>query len=92
MKGISTSSLSFIYESGTNTLGHSLQQFNTHDHFGNLISFSGESHILANAASLAHGRIGYPSGNTASPYLEKIFPSFNCSADTLVNLFLKLVY
>ena len=36
-----------------------LQQFNTHDHFGNLISFSGKSHILANAASLACGWIGH---------------------------------
>ena len=28
---------SFIYASGTTTPGHSLQQFNTHDHFENLI-------------------------------------------------------
>ena len=35
--------------------GYSLQQFNTHGHFGHLISLSGKSHIIANAAYLARG-------------------------------------
>ena len=53
-----------ISASGTNTLGNSLQQFNAHNHFVNLISLTGKPHIIANAASLAHGLIGYPPGNT----------------------------
>ena len=39
---------------------HSLQQFNTHDHFGNLISLSGKSHILVNTEYLTCGWFGYP--------------------------------
>ena len=38
-----------------NASGHSLEQFNTNDHVVNLISMSVKSHILVNAASLAHG-------------------------------------
>ena len=55
-----------ISASGTKIPGHSLQQFNTYDHFGNLISLSGKSHILENAASLACGWIISPSVNTTS--------------------------
>ena len=69
------------------TLGHSLQKINTHDHFGNLISFSGNSHILENSEYLERGKIDSPSGNKASLYLEKIVSKFNFLADTLVNEF-----
>ena len=83
MNGRSIYLLPFIYESGTSTPGYSQKQFNTHDHFGNFISFSENSHILANAESLAHGLIGYPTGNTASLYLVKIvwgFLDFFCTS------------
>ena len=41
-KDVCYTSLSpLIYESGTNTPGHSLQQFIIHEHFGNVISLSG---------------------------------------------------
>ena len=69
---------------GTITRGHSLQQFNTHDHFGHLIYFSGESHILKNEAYLACGLIGYTSGNTTSLYLDKIFSALTFSTEPLV--------
>ena len=46
---------------------------------GILIYLSGNSHILENAAYLAHGLIGYPSGNKNSLYLDKMFSSFNFS-------------
>ena len=38
-----------------NTPGHSMKKFNIHDHFGNLISFSGKSHVLENVVSLRRG-------------------------------------
>ena len=59
-------------------LGRSLQNFHTHDHFGNLIYFSVKSHILENTAYLARRWIDYPSGNTTSLYLWKIIYVFNC--------------
>ena len=87
MNGRFTSSSSLSYESRTETPGHSLHQFNTHDHFGNLISFSGKSHILENSASLERGWIGSPSVTTIKLYTDKIFSSLNCSTDPLVNWF-----
>ena len=87
MNGTFASSLLFIYVPGTKTPQHSLQWFITHNQFFNLVSFSGESHILPNAAYLAHGWNDSPSGNIISPYLEKIFSALNCSTDTLVNEF-----
>ena len=85
MNGRSTYFSPFMYAPRTNTTGNSLQKFNTHDHFGNLIFFSGKSHILENAESLACEWIGSTSGNTTSLYLEIIFSALNCSTDTLVN-------
>ena len=70
--------LPLISESGTNTPGHRLQQFNTHEYFGNLIYLSGKSHILKNSASLARGQINYPSGNTTAIYLDAIFSASKC--------------
>ena len=55
INGRSVSLLSFMYASVTNTLGCLLQQFKTYDHFSNLISLSGQSHILENTTSIAHG-------------------------------------
>ena len=49
MNGSSTSVSSFIYAPGKNTPENSLQKLKTHDHFGNLIYFSGNSHMLVNA-------------------------------------------
>ena len=66
-------------------IGCSLKQFNTRNHFGKLISFSVKSHILTNAASLARRWIGFPSGNTTSLYLDKIFFVFKFSTDPLIN-------
>ena len=73
MNGRFTPSSQLIFKPGTKILGHSLQNFNTHDHFGNLIYLSGKSHILENSASLARGWIGSHSGNKKSLYLETIF-------------------
>ena len=87
MNGISASSLSLISTSVTKTLQHSLQQFNTHEHFGNLIYFSGKSHILENVASLARGWTVSPWVNTTSIYLVKIISAFNFSSDPFVNKF-----
>ena len=83
----SKSSLPFISASGKNALGNSMQQFNTHDHFHNLIYLSVKSHILENTASLASGWVGSESGNTMSLYLDAIFFAVNCSTDPLVDDF-----
>ena len=64
MNGRSASYSSLISAIGKKILWHLLQQFNTHEHFVNMKYFSGKSHILANAASLARGLIDYTSGNT----------------------------
>ena len=55
------------------------------NHFVNLISLSGQSHILSSAESIARGKISYPSGNTTSLYLEETFYSFNFSLNLLIN-------
>ena len=62
-----------------------MHKLNTHDHFGNLISLSGQSDILSNAESLASALIDSSSGNTTWLYLETIFSAFDCSTDPLVN-------
>ena len=70
-----------------NTPGNSLQQFNTHDHVGSLLSLSGNPQILANTAYLAHIKIGSLSGNKMSLYMDEMISEFNCSTYTLVKYF-----
>ena len=55
----------------------------------NLMSLSGQSQILANSESLAHGLIGYPWGNKTSLYLDATLYELNCSSDPLINYFAK---
>ena len=84
MNGRFTSSSKLISASEKKP-GHSLQQFSTHDHFDNLIYFSGKSHILENTEYFAPGQIGSPSDKKTSLYPEKIFSAFNCFSDFLYN-------
>ena len=78
-----TSLSPLIFEPVTKILRHSLENFNTHEHFGNWIYFSRKSHILANTTHTARGWIGSPKGI----YINAIFSALNCSPDTLVNYF-----
>ena len=59
MNRVYVSSSSFISASGTKTTGRSLQKFNAHDHFGNLIFFKKVT-LNENEESLARGWIYYP--------------------------------
>ena len=92
MNGRFTSSPQLFSEAGTRTLGRSLQQFNTHYHFGKFDFFSGRSKILENAAYLSCGCNGYLSGNTKSLFIEKIFSVFDFQLIPLLTKFHDCLY
>ena len=87
MNGRYTPSWPLIYASVINIPGHSMQKFNTHDHFGTLIFFLEKSHIPTNAAPLEHGWICSPPGNITPLYLDEILCALKVSNDTLLNHF-----